>query len=508
MSTTERASEVEGGELLERLRASAIGLDTEYTLATGERTRRIYLDSTASTLQLGVVNDTLERFLPYYANTHSVLHFGARVSTKEFDWAHRMVLNFVNADPEVHSAFFVGSGTTGGINRVAATLRERRPERDVVITSIMEHHSNDLPHRRHFPEVVHIPAEMEQTSIGRVSLERLREALEQHGERVNYVAITGVSNVTGIINPVHEVAALAHQYGALIVVDAAAMAAHLPIRMTGNTNDDGQPDPARDLDVVVFSGHKLYAPGSPGVVVTRRELFAGIEPQIVGGGMVDDVWVNRYKIKDEFPDREEAGTPNILGAIGLAASLYALDRVGMDVLAEEECALLSYAVEQLLAIDDVIVYGETDCTSCQRAGALSFNIRGIDHSMTAAVLNDYFNIATRNQCFCAHPYVREMITEVLAEEEDELDDDELERLAELHRGMVRASFGVYSTRADVDLLCSAVRAIVERRVEFEQHYDRQEDGDFAHKTFQFDHTEAFSVRASVDAWLDSNPSPA
>ena len=208
MSTTERASEVEGGELLERLRASAIGLDTEYTLATGERTRRIYLDSTASTLQLGVVNDTLERFLPYYANTHSVLHFGARVSTKEFDWAHRMVLNFVNADPEVHTAFFVGSGTTGGINRVAAPLRERRPERDVVITSIMEHHSNDLPHRRHFPEVVHIPAEMEQTSIGRVSMERLREALEQHGERVNYVAITGVSNVTGIINPVHEVAAL------------------------------------------------------------------------------------------------------------------------------------------------------------------------------------------------------------------------------------------------------------------------------------------------------------
>ena len=128
--------------------------------------------------------------------------------------------------------------------------------------------------------------------------------------------------------------------------------------------------------------------------------------------------------------------------------------------------------------------------------------------MTAAVLNDYFNIATRNQCFCAHPYVREMITEVLAEEEDELDDDELERLAELHRGMVRASFGVYSTRADVDLLCSAVRAIVERRAEFEQHYDRQEDGDFAHKTFQFDHTEAFSVRSSVDAWLDSNPSPA
>ena len=105
-----------------------------------------------------------------------------------------MVLEFVHADPERYTAFFVGAGTTAGINRVARrTLREKRPERDVVITTIMEHHSNDLPHRKHFPEVVHIPAQMAKTSIGQVHMERLEEALEEHGERVNYVAITGVS---------------------------------------------------------------------------------------------------------------------------------------------------------------------------------------------------------------------------------------------------------------------------------------------------------------------------
>ena len=108
------------------------------------------------------------------------------------------------------------------------------------------------------------------------------------------------------------------------------MAAHLPIHVSGNA------DPAHDLDVVVFSGHKVYAPGSPGVVVTRKELFAGFEPQEVGGGMVDDVHLNRYLMLDRFPDREEAGTPNISGAIGLAASLYALSRIGMETIAREE----------------------------------------------------------------------------------------------------------------------------------------------------------------------------
>jgi len=484
--------------LFDKLARDAVGLDAEYTLATGERTRRIYLDSTASTLMLGVVRDTLERYQPYYSNTHSVLHFGAKLSTTEYRWTHDMVLEFVRADPEAYTAFFVGSGTTAGINRVARTLREKRPERDVVITSIMEHHSNDLPHRKHFPEVVHVPAEMGKKSIGRIHMERLREALDEYGERVNYVAITGVSNVTGIVNPIHDVAELAHRHGALIVVDAAQMAAHLPIRVSGHE------DPARDLDLVILSGHKIYAPGSPGVVVTRKELFAGIEPQEVGGGMVDDVYLNRHMTTDRFPDREEAGTPNIYGAMGLAASLYALNRVGMDEIAAEESEIIRYTIERLGEIDDVIIYGETDFSACERAGAVSFNLRRVDHAMTAAVLNDYFNIAVRNQCFCAHPYVREMITEVLSGESEDLSDEEIERLADLHRGMVRASFGIYSTREDVDRLVEAVRRIAEEREFFESQYDRLPSGDYLHKTFRFETEKVFSVRGAVDAWLESN----
>ncbi len=482
---------------LEKLRRRAIGLDAEYKLATGKTTRRIYLDTTASALRLEVVQKVLDRYQPFYSNTHSILHFGAKLSTHEFAWAHDMVLQFVGADPETYTAFFAGAGTTTGINRVARTLREKRPERDVVITSIMEHHSNDLPHRKHFPNVVHVPAEMAKTSIGRINVERLKEALAEHGERVNYVSITGVSNVTGIVNPIHEIAELAHGYGALLLVDAAAMAAHKPIRMTGHDN------PARDIDIVVFSGHKVYAPGSPGVVVTRKELFAEIEPQEVGGGMVADVYLNRYTMIKDFPAREEAGTPNISGAIGLAAALYSLHKIGMATIAAEEREIINYAMHRLAEIPGLIIYGEPDSATCERAGAVSFNIRDIEHGLTAAVLNDYYNISVRNECFCAHPYVREMITEVLSQEEDNLDDEELERLADLHRGMVRASFGIYSTNEDADALAKAVAEIAQNGAAYVEKYDRRESGDYVHKSFKFDHTQVFSVRGTVDEWLSS-----
>lgn len=481
---------------LQKLRRGAIGLDVRYTLATGETTRRIYLDSTASTLRLQVVQEAMDRFMPYYANTHSVLHFGAKLSTLEYRWTHDMVLRFVNADPEAYTAFYVGSGATGGLNRVARTLREKRPDKTVVITTIMEHHSNDLPHRKHFETVEHVPAAMGSTSIGKVDVGRIEEALKEHSGKVNYVAITGVSNVTGIINPVHEVARLAHEHGALIVVDAAQMAAHVPIRTSGNE------DPREDLDVVVLSGHKIYAPGSPGVVVTKKDLFAGLEPQEVGGGMVEDVYINRYTMLDAFPDREEAGTPNITGAIGLAAALYALEQVGMDLIAEDERALIEYALKGLSKVPDLIIYGDTDPTTCERAGAISFNIRNIDHGLTAAILNDYFNISVRNECFCAHPYVREMITEALAEEDEDLDEQELIDLADAHNGMVRASFGVYSTREDVDALVAALTRISEDRDKYFPLYNRLENGDYEHKTFRFDPRSVFSVRDTVDRWLE------
>jgi len=352
-------------DLFDHLIADTVGLDVEFTLADGRKTKRIYLDNAASTLQIGVVKRTLEKYQPFYSNTHTTVHFTAKLSNEVYRWAHDEILRFVNADPEIYTAFFVGSGVTAGINRVARTFRETRPERDVVITSIMEHHSNDLPHRRHFKDVVHVPTISVKNKLGCVDLERMELELKKYGDRVNYISVTGVSNVTGIINPIHEIADLAHRYNTLIVVDAAHMGAHVPIQMSNHT------DAGSDIDVLVLSGHKIYAPGSPGVVVTRKNLFLQGEPVEVGGGMVEDVYYNRYMPVTKFPDREEAGTPNIVGAVALASALYALRKVGMENILERDHQIIGYALEALEKIDRLIIYGETDQNRSKRAGAVS-----------------------------------------------------------------------------------------------------------------------------------------
>lgn len=485
----------EAHRLIEKLTQSTTGIDVEYQLATGAKSRRIYLDSTASTLQLGVVREVIEKYLPYYANTHTTVHFSAQLSTREFDWAHKMCLEFVDADPTEYGCFFVGSGATGGINRIARTLSKKRPDRDVVITSIMEHHSNDLPHRKNFKEVVHIPVMTTDAGMGAVDMNAMKAALEKYAERVNYVSVTGVSNVTGIVNPIYDIAELAHAQGALMLIDAAQMAAHVPLKMSGHKN------PARNIDMVAMSGHKIYAPASPGVVVTKRELFSGVEPDEVGGGMVDDVYTEHYLPTTNFPDREEAGTPNIVGAIALGVALYTLKSIGMENIDKIETEIIAYAVTELNKIEDVVVYGHKNPHTQPRAGAVSINVRDMHHSLTAAILNDYFNIAVRNACFCAHPYVREMISEDLGEQMEGLTNEELERLADLHRGMVRASFGIYNTKEDVDALAYAMSEIAANKAFYAAQYSPGSGDNYFHNTFKFDSERTFSAQNAVDNWL-------
>ena len=305
-------------KLLHQIQNDFIGLDTKYQIVDGEEKRRIYLDSTASTLMMGIAHRTGEKFLEHYANTHSLMHFSAKIATKTYAWVHERILEFVHADLEHYTCFFTGSGTTAGMNRIARIFNHLQPSKDVVLVSIMEHHSNDLPHRKHGGHVIHIPVDTHESKMGCVDLDLLEHYLIEYEGRVNYVSVTGISNVTGIINPINEVAKLAHHYGAYIVVDAAQMAAHVPIIMSGHA------DPEMDVDALIFSGHKTYAPGSPGVVIARRDLMGKIEPEEVGGGMVDRVFPERYYVTNKFPDREEAGTPNILGAITLGTSIHNL----------------------------------------------------------------------------------------------------------------------------------------------------------------------------------------
>ena len=318
--------------MTEDYRSLFVGLEAPVPILNGDSRAYINLDNAASTPSLRAVKKAIDDFLPYYSSVHRVTGYKSQLSTYAYEEARRLVMGFVGASPSDHVCIF-GKNTTEAMNKLARRF-PFTPQRNIVLVSLMEHHSNDLPNRKHFREVVHVPAEATPNSLGGIDLSRLESELKARSDRVNYVAITGVSNVTGIVNPIHKIAQLAHQYGALVVVDAAQMAAHVPIRMSGNT------DASMNLDVLAFSGHKVYAPGSPGVVVARRSLFSDVEPAEVGGGMVKEVSVDRYTVADHFPDREEAGTPNVSGAIGLAAALYTLKKIGMENVWVEEDRVL------------------------------------------------------------------------------------------------------------------------------------------------------------------------
>jgi selenocysteine lyase/cysteine desulfurase len=455
-----------------------LGLDTRYRLADGRETCRHYLDSAASTLAMNCARQVADELLRHYANTHSQAHFSARIVNHAYDWAHQQVLNFVgSSDSGHHVACFAGTGSTASLNRLARALAARRPERDIVLVSLMEHHANDLPHRKQAGQVIHIPLTGEAPALGAVDMAVLAQLLEHYRGRVNYVAVSAASNVTGIVNPVHDIAALAHAHGAWVVVDASQSLAHAPLTLS----DTGAAE--RELDAVAFSGHKLYAPGSPGVMVVRRALLEDQEPDELGGGMVDDVSVSGYQITDRFPDREEAGTPNIPGAVQLGAVLNVLQRIGIAQVHAAEQRLLRRLLAELAAIPDVRIYGDPDPDRTPRLGVVSFNLAGLEHGLVAAVLNDYHNVAVRDGCFCAHPYVRELLKPELWELDIDLDADDADALIQPWRGMVRVSLGLYSTDEDIEALLTGVRDLLANPDRYRTQYQVDSDGNFRHRTF-------------------------
>ena len=479
-------------DLLSCLQAKFIGRDTEYPTVDGKRGPRIYLDSAASTLMLAPAYEVAHEFLEHYASTHSDLHYAARGASHAFEWAHRKVLEFVGANPDRYCAFFAGSGATAGFNRMAASLSAARPERKVVLVSEMEHHSNDLPHRQHGARVVHIPCLGEFERYGALDMEKLQALVDEHGENINYIAVTGASNVSGAITPLAEIARMVHAVGAYLIVDASQMIAHAPVDM----------DEA-DIDVLVFSGHKIYAPGSPGAVIAKTSLLNAIKPAELGGGMVDDVYLAEYMPTETLPDREEAGTPNIVGAITLGAVLDLLNRVGMDKVRAKEIDLIDFAWRELSAIDGVTLYGP-DPAEVPRTGTIAFNIKGFDHGLTAAALNDYHNIQVRNGCFCAHPYVRELLKREMWEMDIDPDAPNAEADVERKRGMARASLGLYTTHADIEALIAAVRDLASRREEILAAYEPIGSNGYRHREFKPRDQDLFDPERSLEHYLQAS----
>jgi selenocysteine lyase/cysteine desulfurase len=464
--------------------------------------RRVYLDTTATSLMPRPVWTSLERYLQSSAaNSHTHVHRAGRATTETIETARDSVGRLVGYNPEVDQVLFTGHGATGALNFLARVLfpseirlwlrgnvappttpalddrgdramglLTHKLTRPLVVSTVLEHHSNLLP----WVEAVGREnlRTVESRPDGTIDLEHLQDILAREGERVSIVSVTGTSNVTGLHCDIHTIARMAHAKGALICVDAAQMAPHHRIEM----HPAGDPDSS--LDFVAISGHKMYAPGS------RGALIGAVAPQVgsrcigdVGGGMVVAVSLDDFQVHTDITAREEAGTPNIPGTIAMGLASEMLQAVGMDEIAEREQVLTRAFLDRMSAIPDLEIFGPTDMERVPRAGVIAFNIKGINDGLVATYLDHGWNIAVRNGCFCAHPYVKRLL-KVDAKAEQQYMDDLNRGDWRTVPGMVRASLGLYSTLEDLDVLESALREMVERKEELIAAYEQQLDGSF------------------------------
>ena len=444
------------------------GQDIRVPLLDGRAVRPINLDHAASTPALRAVRATVDRLVDWYSSVHRGEGFTSQLCTRAYEDARAVVGRFVGAREGQHVVIF-GSNTTWALNKLARRI-PLRPG-DVVISTELEHHANDLPWRQ-VARVVHARCD----ERGRLDEDHVAELLRRHAGRVRLLAVTGGSNVTGHLPDVHRLAALAHAAGAQIAVDAAQLVPHRPI----DIGDLG--DPAH-LDYLALSGHKLYAPYGGGALIGRRDTFARGTPDAVGGGTVRRVTADTAEYADA-PARDEAGTPNVVGAVALAAAAIELERLGMDALAAHEAALTARALELLRQVPGLRIYGDDDPSGAEgRLGVIPFTLEGLDHRLVGAVLSCEYGIAVRCGAFCAHPYVARLLG---AEGVGAACD------GERPAGMVRASLGLATAEADLETFAEALSVVARRAYRGDYIYSAAE-GAYWPRGWQPRFEEAFSL---------------
>lgn len=404
----------------------------------------VNLDHAATTPALVVVKQAVEAALPYYGGVHRGSGLPSELSTELYQRCRLEVLQFLGGDALRHVVVF-GRNTTDLINVLSHSIAFEPG--DVVLVTGLEHHSNDLPWRR-VARVVRVEADAQ----GGLSEDAVEACLKRHQGRVRLLAVTGASNVTGYMPDIGLLADLAHRYGAKIFVDAAQLVAHRSLRLvTGE----------RELDFVAFSGHKMYAPFGSGALVGARESFEQRPPFASGGGTVSVVTPDRQSWLNA-PHRQEAGTPNLLGAVALARACRALTSLDLRVVAERERTLTRRALRGLRAIPGLTLYGSPDLELRRdRVGIVPFNLQGVEHGEVAEALALDHGIGVRSGCFCAQP----LVTRLLGR--PELSSLEYLALTRSLRnqpdgrmpGMVRASLGLCTSEEDIDRLCRALAEI-------------------------------------------------
>lgn len=419
-----------------------VGGHTLVPTIDGTRRPYINLDNAASSPIARPVKETTDRFLEWYAAVHRGSGFKSQVSSLAYEQARERLATFVGTDLSDRCLIFVRN-TTEAINRCANRIP--LSEGDVVLSSLMEHHSNILAWRRRCGHVESISVD----DFGAPLVTDLEERLRQNAGHVKLVTISGGSNVTGVIPDIKSIARITHAAGAVLLVDAAQLAPHRPISM-------GKMGDPESIDFLAFSGHKMYAPLGCGVLVGPISAFTGGVPQLVGGGTVlfvseeEEMWGGP-------PESEEAGSPNVVGAVAMAAAARFLeDDLGWEAVVQHERELTAYALTRLNEIPGLTVYGPRDPAMPQdRLGVIAFNLEHRHHQLTAAILSHEYAIGTRTGGFCAHPYLMRLFgltTANVTTLRDAVSCGDRRGMP----GAVRVSFGFYSGHSDVDALISAL----------------------------------------------------
>jgi selenocysteine lyase/cysteine desulfurase len=427
-----------------------VGADVAVPLVTGGTRRYVNLDVAASAPALRTVADGVAACLPWYASVHRGAGFKSRVSTELYERAREAIRAFVGGRPD--DAVVITRNTTDAINLLASAL----PERTTVLVFAVEHHANMLPwrHGTHHGRVRYLPVPASPDDLVTQLDAALREeraggtaadGSARAGAGPILVSTTGASNVTGEIWPLRRIAETAHVHDARFMVDAAQLAPHLPVDM------------ARDgIDYLAMSGHKLYAPYGAGALIGRHDWLEETEPFLWGGGAVrfvtlDDVmWA-------PLPDRQEAGSPNVLGAVAMGIACETLAEIGMEAIAAEELAMHAHAVRRLSAIPGVRVHLTWGLDQAH-IGLVTFAVDGYDHGEVASILSAEHGIGVRHGCFCAHPLMLHLLR---------VDDGAASALREALRagedpplpGAVRMSFGLATTEADIDAVADALASV-------------------------------------------------
>jgi cysteine desulfurase/selenocysteine lyase len=378
-----------------------------------------YLDNANSTQKPRVVIDAERRFYEHdYAGVHRAVYELAERATRAYEGGREAVRRLLNApDP---SEVILLRGTTEAINLVAQSFsRARLRPGDEVLVSAMEHHSNLVPWQMaceaHGARLVVAPID----DRGELLWDELERRI---GPRTRLVAVAHVSNALGTVNPVAEICALAHARGVPVLVDGAQAAPHAPVDVR-----------ALDCDFYAFSGHKTYGPSGIGALWGRRALLEEMPPWQGGGAMIESVTFEKSTWA-AIPAKFEAGTPNIAGAVGLAAAIAYLEEIGLERIAAHEQALLAAATEALRSVPGVRLIG----AATRRAGVVSFVVEGV-HPHDVATVLDHEGVAVRAGHHCAQPVMKRYGV----------------------AATVRASFGLYNTRDEVDQLVHGVRRAAE-----------------------------------------------